>query len=123
MIHIVLYQPEIPPNTGNIIRLSANTDMQLHLIKPLGFEIEDSKLKRAGLDYHEWARVQIHDDFQSFQSKVKPNRIFACETTGHFLYSDIAYQPNDALLFGSETRGLPKNCSKPSPLNKRFIFQ
>lgn len=108
MFHVVLYQPEIPPNTGNIIRLCANTGSQLHLIKPLGFELEDKKLRRAGLDYREWARVAEHDSFTAFLAEVKPARVWAVSTRGRHLYSEVAYQPQDAFLFGPETRGLPE---------------
>ena len=107
MFNIVLYQPEIPPNTGNVIRLCANTGSRLHLIRPLGFELEDRKLRRAGLDYHEWASVAVHDSLQAFAAAVRPARLWALSTRGERHYADIEYQPNDALLFGPETRGLP----------------
>lgn len=107
MYHVVLFQPEIPPNTGNIIRLCANCGAQLHLIRPLGFEMSDKQLRRAGLDYHEFAEVQIHDDLDAFVQAVKPNRLLACSTKGSRNYTDVDYQPGDALLFGPETRGLP----------------
>lgn len=108
MFHIVLYQPEIPPNTGNIIRLCANTGMQLHLIEPLGFAMDDKRMKRAGLDYHEFARVQTYPDLQHFIDAVKPANIYACSTRGQRSYAEVSYQPGDALLFGPETRGLPQ---------------
>ncbi len=108
MFHIVLYEPEIPPNTGNIIRLCANTGLQLHLIEPLGFPLDDSKLRRAGLDYHEWATLQVHTNLDNFITKIKPARLFACSTHGKQNYAEIAYQAGDAFLFGPETRGLPK---------------
>jgi len=107
MFHCVLYQPEIPPNTGNIIRLCANTQVQLHLIHPLGFALDDKKLKRAGLDYQEWARVQEHASLAHFLDQVHPSRLFACSTRGQRSYADNFYQPGDAFLFGPETRGLP----------------
>lgn len=107
MFNIILYQPEIPPNTGNIIRLCANSGAQLHLIKPLGFELEDKQLRRAGLDYHEWAQVKIHENWLTCQNELKNSRIFACSTRGKTFYHTINYQPGDALLFGPETRGLP----------------
>ena len=107
MFHVVLYQPEIPPNTGNIIRLCANTGSQLHLIKPLGFQLEDKKLRRAGLDYREWASIVEHETFESFREQVQPKRIWAVSTRGDRLYSDVQYQPQDTFLFGPETRGLP----------------
>lgn len=107
MFHIVLYQPEIPPNTGNIIRLCANTGAQLHLIKPLGFELDDKKLRRAGLDYHEFADVNQFDDLEQFEQTIQPNRLFAFSTKGKRNYADVDYQPGDALVFGPESRGLP----------------
>lgn len=106
MLHIVLFEPEIPPNTGNIIRLCANTGAKLHLIKPLGFNPTDSKLKRAGLDYHDWAKVEIHENFVAFMESVQPKRLFVCETIGNQLYTEVSYQKDDAFLFGPETRGL-----------------
>ncbi|MCU7915488.1 MAG: tRNA (uridine(34)/cytosine(34)/5-carboxymethylaminomethyluridine(34)-2'-O)-methyltransferase TrmL [Candidatus Thiodiazotropha sp. (ex Gloverina cf. vestifex)] len=109
MFHIVLYEPEIPPNTGNIIRLSANSGSKLHLIHPLGFELDDKRLRRAGLDYHEWAEVQEHSSLDAFVDKVKPTTLYACTTRAQRLYSNVAYQPGDALLFGPETRGLPQS--------------
>jgi tRNA (cytidine/uridine-2'-O-)-methyltransferase len=109
MFHCILYQPEIPPNTGNIIRLCANTHVQLHLIQPLGFTLDDKKLKRAGLDYHEWARVQVYPSLEAFLAKVQPPRLFACSTKGTHCYTDHAYQAGDAFLFGPETRGLPQS--------------
>jgi len=107
VFHIVLYEPEIPANTGNIIRLCANTGMQLHLIKPLGFELDDKKLRRAGLDYHEWVDVKEHDSLDDFVDSIKPGRIFALTTKGGACYSEVSFQPQDAFLFGPETRGLP----------------
>ncbi len=108
MFQIALYEPEIPPNTGNIIRLCANTGTLLHLIHPLGFAPDDKQLKRAGLDYHEWASVQHHDNYGSFVEKLPSSRIFACSTHGTRCYSDVVYEEGDVLLFGPETRGLPK---------------
>lgn len=107
MLHIVLYEPEIPANTGNIIRLCANTGAQLHLIKPLGFELDDKKLRRAGLDYHEWVAVQEHDSLAAFLNDIKPQRVFALTTKGKRIVSDVRFQAGDVLLFGPETRGLP----------------
>lgn len=109
MFHIALYQPEIPPNTGNIIRLSANTGCQLHLIKPLGFELEEKSCRRAGLDYHEWANVRVHDHYRAFCDAVvtENNRIFACTSKGSTHYAKHQYQAGDIFLFGPETRGLP----------------
>lgn len=107
MFHVVLFQPEIPPNTGNIIRLCANCGAKLHLIRPLGFEMSDKQLRRAGLDYHEFADVLLHDSLAVFTETVQPARILACSTRGRQNYSEVAYGPDDALLFGPETRGLP----------------
>lgn len=109
MFHIVLYEPEIPPNTGNIIRLCANTGAKLHLIEPLGFTPDDKKLKRAGLDYHAWAQVQIHKNLDQFQQQFSNSRIFACSTHGTTNYAEQKYLPEDIFLFGPETRGLPKD--------------
>ena len=108
MLHIVLYQPEIPPNTGNVIRLCANTGARLHLIRPLGFALEDRQLRRAGLDYHEWVDVQTYDSLEEFSLRTKPARIVAFSTRGRRLYTDFEYGEGDALLFGPETRGLPQ---------------
>ena len=108
MFHIVLYQPEIPPNTGNIIRLCANSGARLHLIRPLGFTLDDSKLRRAGLDYHEWAELREYDQFEDFLAARQHTRLFACSTRGLCNYAEVAYRPGDALLFGPETRGLPQ---------------
>lgn len=107
MFHIALYQPEIPPNTGNVIRLCANTATTLHLIHPLGFVLDDARLRRAGLDYHEWARVQEHADFAAFLASIQPSRVYAFTTKATRHFHEVSYQPGDALLFGPETRGLP----------------
>lgn len=107
MFHVVLYQPEIPPNTGNIIRLCANTGSRLHLIRPLGFELEDSKLRRAGLDYHEWAEVRDYPDLNAFLHEIRPARLFAVSTRGTQRYDQVNFAAGDAFLFGPETRGLP----------------
>lgn len=112
MLHIALYQPEIPPNTGNIIRLCANTGAQLHLIHPLGFSIEDKQMRRAGLDYHEWASIQQYTDWHDFIEKNIKRRIFCCSTKSQQIYSDVIYQPEDMFLFGPETRGLPEEIIK-----------
>ena len=109
MFHVVLYQPEIPPNTGNIIRLCANTGSALHLIHPLGFELEDRKLRRAGLDYREWATVHEHASLQAFNETVKPLRLWAVSTRGECSYTEPRYEAGDAFLFGPETRGLPEH--------------
>ena len=107
-LSVVLHEPDIPQNTGNIIRLCANAGCELHLIKPLGFPLEDKKLRRAGLDYHEYANITVHDNWKSFSRYTKPRRIIAIETVGNINYDKIEYHTNDVLLFGSETRGLPK---------------
>lgn len=107
MLHVVLYEPEIPPNTGNIIRLCANTGCKLHLIKPLGFALDDKKLRRAGLDYHEFSAVSVHDDLASCLQQLQPANVWALTTKGQVLHSEVVYQAGDVLLFGPETRGLP----------------
>jgi len=106
-LHVVLYQPEIPPNTGNIMRLCANTSTMLHLIHPLGFALDSTKLKRAGMDYREWADVREYDHVDDFLVKVSPGRVWAYTRDGNVVYSDIRYADNDALLFGPESVGLP----------------
>lgn len=107
MFNIVLYEPEIPPNTGNVIRLAANIGAALHLIRPLGFDLDHAKLRRAGLDYHEFTAVTAHDNFASFLIAVAPKRLFALTTKATHCFSDVAFRPGDAFLFGPETRGLP----------------
>lgn len=108
-MHVVLFQPEIPPNTGNVIRLCANTGADLHLVRPLGFDLDDKKLRRAGLDYHEYARISVHDDLDAFMKTVAPSRLFAVSTRGRARYDRVEYAQDDALLFGPETRGLPQS--------------
>jgi tRNA (cytidine/uridine-2'-O-)-methyltransferase len=107
MFDVILYEPEIPPNTGNIIRLCANTGARLHLLEPLGFRLDDRRLRRAGLDYHEWARVRSHPSLAACLATLRPPRLYALTTKGARCYHTVAYQPDDALLFGPETRGLP----------------
>lgn len=104
MFNIVLYQPEIPPNTGNIIRLCANTGCHLHLIEPLGFNMDDKQLRRAGLDYHEWAQVKTYNDIAELNTE---NNIYALSTKGHKHYHQATFRAGDFLVFGPETRGLP----------------
>ena len=116
MFHVVLYEPEIPANTGNIIRLCANTGTQLHLIKPLGFELDDKKLRRAGLDYHEWVSVKEHESLDAFIEAVQPKRLFALTTKGNQLVSDVSFMDQDAFLFGPETRGIPEAILKSMPV-------
>jgi len=106
-LHIVLYQPEIPPNTGNIIRLCANTGADLHIVGPMGFVLDDKRLRRAGLDYHEYANVQSWSSLMAYCQANPDRRLVAVETPGDTYHSEFSYQPSDALLFGSETRGLP----------------
>ncbi|ARJ42006.1 tRNA (uridine(34)/cytosine(34)/5-carboxymethylaminomethyluridine(34)-2'-O)-methyltransferase TrmL [Pantoea alhagi] len=107
MLNIVLFEPEIPPNTGNIIRLCANTGFQLHLIEPLGFTWDDKRLRRAGLDYHEFTAIKRHASFEAFCTSEQPERLFALTTKGTPAHSAVSYQSGDYLLFGPESRGLP----------------
>jgi len=104
---LLLYQPEIPPNTGNAIRLCANTGARLHLIAPLGFDLEDRNLRRAGLDYHEYATLQVHDSLEAALTAIAPPRLFALSTRNSVRYDAPRYAEGDAFLFGPETRGLP----------------
>lgn len=122
MFDIVLYQPEIPANTGNIIRLCANTGAALHLIHPLGFELDDKKLRRAGLDYHEWAHVQQYGSLAEYQQLAQPKRLFALTTKGQTVYSEVVFAPGDALLFGPETRGLPADFLAEHPKNQQLYL-
>jgi len=122
MFHVVLYEPEIPANTGNIIRLCANTGAQLHLIRPLGFELDDKKLRRAGLDYHEWVSVKEYESLDAFIETVKPRRLFALSTKGSQLVSDVSFMDQDALLFGPETRGIPEHILKKMATGNRLYL-
>lgn len=108
MFHIVLFEPEIPPNTGNIIRLCANTGAQLHLVEPLGFKLEDKQLKRAGLDYHEYATLKVHKNWDACKAALAGKRMFALTTKGSTRHSDIRFEKDDVFVFGPETRGLPE---------------
>jgi tRNA (cytidine/uridine-2'-O-)-methyltransferase len=108
MFTIVLFEPEIPPNTGNIIRLCANTGAALHLVKPLGFTLEDKQLKRAGLDYHEYASLKVHENWTDCKTALIGKRIFAVTTKGSTRHSDIQFKAGDVFVFGPETRGLPE---------------
>ena len=108
MLHVVLYQPAIPPNTGNVIRLCANSGARLHLIRPLGFDLDHAKLRRAGLDYHEFANLAVHDDLEAFAFAARPARLLALSTRGRTNYTDARYAAGDAVVFGPETRGLPQ---------------
>ncbi|MGS2718675.1 tRNA (uridine(34)/cytosine(34)/5-carboxymethylaminomethyluridine(34)-2'-O)-methyltransferase TrmL [Eionea flava] len=109
LCNIVLFEPEIPPNTGNVIRLAANTGCILHIIEPTGFDLDDKKLRRAGLDYGEWKDMQTYKNWDAFIEKATPQRLFAISTKGKRYYHDIDFQENDFVVFGPETRGLPDN--------------
>lgn len=108
MLHVILHQPEIPPNTGNVIRLCANTGARLHLVEPLGFSIDDRQLRRAGLDYHEYARMQVHPSLEAALAAIGPTRVFALSTRGGVRHDRAGWRADDTLLFGSETAGLPQ---------------
>lgn len=120
MFRIILFEPEIPPNTGNIIRLCANTGCELHLVKPLGFELDDKRLRRAGLDYDEWASVRVHESWSCCQAEIGECRYFAFSTRGVTTYSDARFRPGDGLLFGPETRGLPTEALTSLPPEQRL---
>jgi tRNA (cytidine/uridine-2'-O-)-methyltransferase len=120
MLNVVLYQPEIPPNTGNIMRLCANTGCKLHLIEPLGFDLDEKKLRRAGLDYREFAEVTVHPNFEAFTSAQPELRILALTTKGATPYHEIRYSTEDALVFGPETRGLPGDILDSLATNRRI---
>jgi tRNA (cytidine/uridine-2'-O-)-methyltransferase len=122
MIHVVLHNPKIPPNTGNVIRLSANVGFQLHLIEPLGFDFEEKQLRRAGLDYHDISKVTRHADYWAFIEAVKPARVFAITTKGTQHYTQISFQENDVLLFGSETDGLPDKVMESIASQDRLLI-
>ncbi len=115
MIEIALYQPEIPPNTGNIIRLAANCGAKLHLIHPLGFNPSDKQLQRAGLDYHDWASIQHHNNYEEFLEHTTGKKVWPISTKGRTDYHQAHYQQNDILLFGPETRGLPQEIRESFP--------
>lgn len=120
MLNVVLFEPEIPPNTGNIIRLCANTGFSLHLIKPLGFAWDDKRLRRAGLDYHEFTAIKQHDNYAAFIESEQPQRIFALTTKGTPAHSEVSYQAGDYLLFGPETRGLPADVLDSLPAMQKI---
>lgn len=107
MLNVILFEPEIPPNTGNVIRLCANSGAQLHLVRPLGFELDDRQLRRAGLDYHEYANMQVHDNLDACLRTLPGSRLFAFTTKGSHPYHEVAFRDHDALMFGPESRGLP----------------
>ncbi|KLD76818.1 tRNA (cytidine(34)-2'-O)-methyltransferase [Xanthomonas hyacinthi] len=119
-LHVLLFQPEIPPNTGNAIRLCANTGAQLHLIEPLGFDLGDKQLKRAGLDYHEYARLQVHASLDAALQAVAPRRLFTLSTRSSTRYDAPAFADGDAFLFGPETRGLPAEVLEQVPPTQRL---
>ena len=125
MFHVILHRPEIPPNTGNVIRLCANTGARLHLVRPLGFDLDDKQLRRAGLDYHEYAALQVHDDLDAAltaiaQAEGRPPRVFALSTRGGVRFDAPAYRAGDAFLFGSETAGLPQPVLEAIPEAQRL---
>jgi len=122
LFHVVLVNPEIPPNTGNVIRLCANTGAQLHLIEPLGFPLDDAKLRRAGLDYHEYARMKVHKNWEAFLEDVQPDaaRIFAMTTHGSTPFAQLKFEANDVFVFGSETRGLAPEFRETFPAAQRI---
>ena len=122
MIAIILHQPEIPPNTGNVIRLCANTGASLHLVRPLGFDMDDRQLRRAGLDYHEYARVAVHDSLDAALAAIAPPRLFALSARGQVRYDSPRYAAGDAFLFGCETRGLPDAVLDAVPVEHRLAL-
>ncbi|ORU92099.1 MAG: tRNA (cytosine(34)-2'-O)-methyltransferase TrmL [Cycloclasticus sp. symbiont of Poecilosclerida sp. N] len=122
MIHVVLFEPEIPPNTGNVMRLCANTGVQLSLIHPLGFEINDKRLRRAGMDYRDVANVKEYQSFDAFLQLEKPKKVYAFSRFAQSHYAKVRYEVGDALVFGPETRGLPKNLIESLPANQRVLI-
>lgn len=120
MLHVVLFQPEIPPNTGNIIRLCANTGFQLHLIEPLGFDFDDKKLRRAGLDYHEFAQVKRYASLDECVAAIQPGKVWALTTRGTRCYSEAPFAAGDILLFGRETKGLPDEVRDALPAEQKL---
>lgn len=122
MFHVVLVEPEIPPNTGNVIRLCANTGAQLHLVEPLGFPLDDAKMRRAGLDYHDYATMKVHPNWEAFLASEHPNpeRMFALTTHGSTPFTSMAFRPGDVFVFGSETRGLAPELRESFPPSQRI---
>lgn len=120
MLNIILYEPEIPPNTGNIIRLCANTGFMLHLIEPLGFTLDDKRLRRAGLDYHEWASVKRHGSIGQCLEQLSHPRLYALTTKGQISHTQARFEPGDTLVFGPESRGLPAEILGPLPQQQRL---
>ena len=122
MFHVVLFQPEIPPNTGNIMRLCANTGSRLHLVKPLGFELQHKAVRRAGLDYDELAEVRVHPSLEACLQELRAARAFSVETSGAQPYSAARFKTGDALIFGSETRGLPARVLERIPRERQLAI-
>ena len=120
MFDLILYQPEIPPNTGNIIRLCANTGVSLHLVKPLGFRLNDRQLQRAGLDYHEFAHITLHENWESCKESFPGRRLFAVTTRGKRRYDEVTFNSDDVFVFGPETRGLPPSLLESFPEQNRI---
>lgn len=120
MLNVILYQPEIPPNTGNIIRLCANTGAMLHLIEPLGFDLDDAKLRRAGLDYHEFADVRVHSTIEDCFSQINRDRVFAFSRHASAPFNEVTYRVGDSFLFGRETQGLPNELLTSLPVHQRL---
>lgn len=120
MFNVILHTPEIPPNTGNVIRLCANTGARLHLVRPLGFDLDDRNLRRAGLDYHEYATLQVHEDLDAALAAIRPARLFALSTRNSMRFDQPTFVPGDAFLFGSETRGLPDDVLGRVPDDQRL---
>jgi tRNA (cytidine/uridine-2'-O-)-methyltransferase len=120
MLHVILFRPEIPPNTGNVIRLCANTGTALHLVRPLGFQLDDARLRRAGLDYHEYASVAVYDDLASCLGAIGTPRVFAFTTRGRVAHVDARFADGDVLLFGCETAGLPGDVLESIPADQRL---
>jgi tRNA (cytidine/uridine-2'-O-)-methyltransferase len=122
MLAVALYQPEIPPNTGNVIRLCANSGAELHLVRPLGFSLDDAQLRRAGLDYHEYVRVRVHDSLDDLLTALPHSRVLALSTRGRVRYDRVRFDRNDLLLFGPETRGLPDEVLDRLPQEQRLVI-
>ncbi|MCH9644886.1 MAG: tRNA (cytidine(34)-2'-O)-methyltransferase [Gammaproteobacteria bacterium] len=120
MLNIILFEPEIPPNTGNIIRLCANSGATLHLIEPLGFDLGEKQCRRAGLDYHEWSSVKVYKNYRACMDNMMPDRVFACTTKAKQHYDAPDYQDNDAFIFGPETRGLPDEILQTYPNSQKI---
>lgn len=122
MFDVILYEPKIPPNTGNIMRLCANTGARLHLIEPMGFRLDDRLLRRAGLDYREWVSVRVHAALADYLTAATPRRLYACSTRGTVVYTQPAFQPGDGFLFGCETGGLPQAALDGVPVRQRLFI-